>query len=408
MSRKTLLILAASRYQVPAIERALALGYRVLTADNVPSNPGHALADQCFDVDTTDQEGILALARRQRIHGILAMGTDVAVPSAARVSEELGLPGPPRRCVDITCDKIAFRRFLNEQGLPVPESIALSDAEPLPVRCFERGRWVLKPDRSSGSKGVFVAASAAEAEAYLPVTRSFSPTGRIILERYLEGAQGSCEGIVRAGHLAHCWLTDRLTPGLPHVATRGHLVPASFGPEIERRLREQLLRVWAALGLRDAVFDCDFVVSGREVHLLEVSPRLGGNCLPLLIQFATGFAFVDYAIQLACGDVPCLPDRLPARPGAVLILGTEGDGLLDYHAGEVAKLKAEPWVTRLELDLPAGAPVRRFVNGRCRVGEAFLAAPDRPTLEARIAEFHQRLRLEARPVNTLLPAKAVA
>jgi hypothetical protein len=36
---KTLLVLAASMYQIPAIETAKRLGYRVITTDNVPDNP---------------------------------------------------------------------------------------------------------------------------------------------------------------------------------------------------------------------------------------------------------------------------------------------------------------------------------------------------------------------------------
>ena len=78
MTRKTLLVLAASRYQIPIITTAKRLGYRVLTIDNVPDNPGHALADQACFIDTTDIQGVLAVARRERVDGVIAACTDVA------------------------------------------------------------------------------------------------------------------------------------------------------------------------------------------------------------------------------------------------------------------------------------------------------------------------------------------
>ena len=51
---KTILVLAASRYQLPTITSAKRLGYRVITTDNLPENPGHALADVNYLVDTLD------------------------------------------------------------------------------------------------------------------------------------------------------------------------------------------------------------------------------------------------------------------------------------------------------------------------------------------------------------------
>ena len=85
---KTLLVLAASTYQVPAIETAKRLGYRVITTDNIPSNPGHSIADASFGEDTTNLDGILALAKSENISGVIAPGTDVAVMTAAYLSEQ--------------------------------------------------------------------------------------------------------------------------------------------------------------------------------------------------------------------------------------------------------------------------------------------------------------------------------
>jgi hypothetical protein len=43
--RPRILMLGASEAQMVALERAKALGMYVLTADNLPDNPGHALSD---------------------------------------------------------------------------------------------------------------------------------------------------------------------------------------------------------------------------------------------------------------------------------------------------------------------------------------------------------------------------
>src|SRR5690606_27437985 len=129
---KTLLVLAASLYQVAAIETARRLGYRVVTTDNAPANPGHALADKSYGVDTTDVDAVLELAVRENISGVIAPGTDVAVVTAAVVAERLRLPGPPPEAARILTDKFAFRRFLANGGLPCPRVHAIDGDEAFP------------------------------------------------------------------------------------------------------------------------------------------------------------------------------------------------------------------------------------------------------------------------------------
>ena len=120
MSDKTLLVLAASMYQLDTIKTAKQLGYRVVTTDNVPDNPGHTMADHSYLVDTTDMEGVLNIAIHEKVCGIISPCTEVAVPTMAYVVERLGLNGPPFTSTQITCDKNVFRRFLRENAFPVP------------------------------------------------------------------------------------------------------------------------------------------------------------------------------------------------------------------------------------------------------------------------------------------------
>src|SRR3954466_5787906 len=106
MPERTLLVLGASLYQLPVIVRAKEMGLRVVTADYLLQNPGHALAAASHIVDTTNVEGILAIAKQEKIDGVIAACTDVAVPTAAFVAKDLGLRAPGWRAASILCDKI--------------------------------------------------------------------------------------------------------------------------------------------------------------------------------------------------------------------------------------------------------------------------------------------------------------
>lgn len=374
------------------IKTALRLGHTVYTTDNNPANPGHALAHRSFCVDTTDADAICELVERERIDAVIAACTDVAVPTAARVGARFRLPAPPIAAADVLCSKLAFRDFLATTDLPRPTHLRLHGPQP-PADLFARHpAWIIKPDRASGSKGIAIVRSADDIERRYAEAASHSKNGVVIVERFLDGAQGTCEGVVVDGRIRFHLVLDRLCAAPPHVVTAGQLAPSRLSSAHARRLVEQLEDVMSRLAIRDCVFDCDFACAGDEIYLLEVTPRLGGNSINALVRAAyPGFDLAEYAVRLACGDpLPPTPAD-PPRAAAVRILGVAGAGTLRYDEADVAALRREPWIVRLVLDVASGASVRAFVDGRHRLGEAVLVASSRDELDARIAELDRRL-----------------
>lgn len=398
--RKTLLVLAASLYQLDAIRAARRLGYRVVTTDNVASNPGHALADRCYQTDTTDLAGVLEIAKKERIHGVIAPCTDVAMPAAAAVAHELGLRWPSPDAVAIACDKPSFRRFMCEHRLACPRFFELAGGNASIPADLGGGRWILKPDASSGSKGIVIVRDEEDIRRRLPDTLRFSARKRAILEEFIEGHQGTCEGILKNGAIAWSCLLDRQTVPAPFAATSGHFLPTVLSAPQQRNVVETIERAWRLLGVTDGAFDCDFVVRGDEVFLLELSPRLGGNSIAKLIAAAYDFDLVEYAVRVACNKEAALPKPGDPIPSAVVILGAAAEGALDFDVVEAERLRGEPWVRRLVLDVERGSRVAAFTDGRRRAGEAILQAPDRATLDQRAAELKARLKLRAIPDHT--------
>jgi formate-dependent phosphoribosylglycinamide formyltransferase (GAR transformylase) len=154
-------------------------------------------------------------------------------------------------------------------------------------------------------------------------------------------------------------------------------------------------RLWRALGVSDGPFDCDFVLAGDTVFLLEVSPRLGGNSICELVRSAVDFDLVALTVRWACGeDVPLPAERTP-KPRVVVLLGSDRAGRLRFHRKAAATLAREPWVESLEWDVPFDAPVEPFIDGRHRVGQCLVAATNREELGRRIREVRERLEVTA-------------
>jgi biotin carboxylase len=394
MGEKTLLVLGASTYQLDAIRKAKEFGMRVITTDNAPSNPGHRLADHCYPIDTTDRERVLEIAVEERIDGVIAPATDVAVETAAYVAAALGLPGPSVESAKILTGKWQFRQFLQREGLPCPRFFNVSKNQGIsPVFGSGAGPWIVKPNRSSGSKGVIIVDHLQGIDEHLREAQHFSLDNQAIVEEYLDGSQHTCEGFLCAGEPAFILVTDRKTVPRPYTATAGHFAPSRLDQRSQAGALAQLKMVFSALGIRDGPFDCDFLCASNGVYLLEVTTRLGGNSICALVESACAFDITEAAIRYACGEKWPVSGSLTQRPAAVLILGAKAAGRLWYDQDDIALLEREPWVYRLLLDHPPGTPVRPFVNGRERVGEALFIGKDRHDLDRHALELEARLSL---------------
>ncbi|MEX2214891.1 MAG: ATP-grasp domain-containing protein [Phycisphaeraceae bacterium] len=395
MTKPKLLVLGASRYQLPTIKAAQSLGMHVVSMDNVPTNGGHAIADESCFIDTTDIEAVLSRCEQLELQGVISPATDVAVATAARVAERFNLPGPPVRAADVLCSKEKFRQLQRECGLPFPRCAAITgESSEIPGE-LRGGACIIKPDGSSGSKGIFIVHSAEELARHLPESLRFSRWNRAIIEEYIVGHQGTLEAILDNGRIVASLLTDRLTPESKYTTTLGHLVPATLSDSVRLELERQVQLVCDTLGIKSGPLDCDFVVRDKTVYLLEMTPRLGGNSLSSLWMASLQIDFVEYCVKYACG-MPCAnPPSSSPQPTALLLLGVWKQGLLHFDDLEAERLANEPWVKSLVWDHPRGATVSPFINGRYRVGEAVLQADSRAALDERVAEFHRRLKLEA-------------
>jgi biotin carboxylase len=393
---KKLLILGASRYQIPVIEAANRLGFLTVTADNVESNPGHRLANRRYLVSSTDFTEVLSLARKEGVSGVISPATDVAVTTAAFVSRELLLPGPPFTAAQVLTDKFKFREFQRKAGLPHPRAFLLDRSDTAVPKAALNGRsWLLKPCRASGSKGVYILTDMDDLPKRAEESRSFSIDGKALIEELKEGSHHTCEGILRDGRAVLSMITDRDTASPPYTATVGHRVPSNLPPERQTKALAMIEAVFRLLGVRDGPFDCDFIASASDIFIIEMTPRLGGNSLSELFSLAVGFDLVSYAIHHAVGNFLEIPEPSVIQPSAMVILGTDRRGQLEWNMEEAIALTREPWLSHLRFDYVRGTTVGPMTDGRHRVGEAMILGKNRDEVDTRIAELKRRLSLSA-------------
>ncbi|MCB9495469.1 MAG: ATP-grasp domain-containing protein [Fibrobacteria bacterium] len=392
---KKILILGASYSQIPLIEKARELGLYVITCDNTPSNPGHALADESHEVNTVDREAVLALAKRIGIDGV-AYASDLTGPTAAWVCESLGLPTHPYESVVTLTNKGRFREFLEKNGFRTPRSCTLTpDQAHLAAECGLRYPLVVKPVDSSASRGVSTVEHPSQLEIAVGEALQFSRSGPIILEEFVEsiGPAMTGDGFSVDGKLAFRLYTNDVRDPIAPLYAICCTVPLDHPPETVAAIDAEIQRAFDLLKLRNGPYNFDVRIAPDGVPILmEIAPRPGGGWIPHLAKTSTGVDMIAATVLSAVGepfesihqidpegywatyDLSCL--EAGTFQGCEFDPEFEKDNLVDHF------LKVHP-----------GDSVQAFTGAAGVIGESLLRFDSKEEMERKITGIRSLIRM---------------
>ncbi len=306
---KKVLLLGGAMQQIPSILTAKNLGYYAITCDYLPENPGHRLADEYYNVSTTDKETVLELAQKLHIDGIVAYASDPAAPTAAYVAEKMGLPTSPYKSVEILSNKDLFRIFQAENGFCYPKTITPEKLEEAMVLISElRFPVMVKPVDSSGTKGITKVQSIAELPQAVNDALSYSRAKRFVIEEFIEkkGYQVSGDGFSVDGKLVFTSYGNEFycSDGkVKDYTPLGEFWPCILNEEMQTKINAEIQRMISCLDMKTTAYNIEVILDKDDnIYILELGPRSGGSYIPQLIQYATGVDLVQYVIKAAVGD----------------------------------------------------------------------------------------------------------
>ena len=302
------MFLGAAHFQLPPLIYAKKTGYFTITCDNVKNNPGHNIADKSYNVSTTNTEGILRIAQKERIDGILAFGSDLSMITCAKVSNYLQLPGNTLSTIEKMVYKSKFRKFLNDKGIEKVDYKLFSNYQRneliLKLSTIKR-RYIIKPIDGNGSKGVSIINPKENPTKKIQNAFLHSLKKKIILEPFIDkkGPQICGDGIVKNGKIEYIFFGDgHFYPGLNFLAPWGETFPSIHSKKILRNAKSKISKTLELLNFRDGPFNFDiFVTRNDEIFINEIGPRSGGNFIPTIIKKQMGVNMIKGAVESCLG-----------------------------------------------------------------------------------------------------------
>jgi biotin carboxylase len=319
---RTLLVVSGGVEALPGIEIAKSMGLHVAVSDMNPDAPGFALADDHLIASTYDVEATVTAARTYHeqvrpLDGVICIASDVPL-TVASVAAALELPGIPMESARLATDKLAMKERFAADGVSIPWFSPVSSAAHLRELVAVQGQpLVIKPVDSRGSRGVLRLLPDTDLNWAYATARDHSPTGRVMLERFLPGPQVSTESLMIEGVAYTPGFSDRnyehLERYAPHIIENGGQLPSHLDNATQQAVRDLVQQAALSMGIRNGVVKGDIVVTDGKPHVIELAARLsGGYFCTHEIPLNTGVDLVGAAIRQALGE-PVDPEELTPK-----------------------------------------------------------------------------------------------
>ncbi|MBN2420284.1 MAG: ATP-grasp domain-containing protein [Deltaproteobacteria bacterium] len=274
---------------------------------------------------------------------------------ASRLAENYNAPFPKSEAVLKARNKFVSSRLWMKHRVFTPEcGIASNLFESLSLFKKFKENVVLKPLTGSGSELVFHCTEEQDIikaveifQAQLKRRRNnplfalimdplsgdmIDPCSIWIVEEYIDGPEYSCDFFMDKDMIRILRETGKIKDSdYPFGTVSGYTIPPYY-PDgaIRKEIKSTMKDAASALGFTWGFFMADFIVSKGIIHIIELTPRPGGDSLPELIKESTGADILKTYLDSITGDTASL-ENFPKPSGrfASVHLFSDREGIID-------------------------------------------------------------------------------
>lgn len=313
---KKLLILGANPETIPLVEIAEGMGVRTIVTSSIPDDAAKKKASVSYDVDGLDVPGLIALARQEKVDGVLVGVADILVEPYCKVCEALDLPCyATEDIVKVFTQKDVFKATCEKYGIHgIPEFYLDTNMNREDLDRIVYPVMVKPVDGRSGI-GMTVCYKEDELKQAIETALQHSISKRFIVERYMQCDDMGMYYTFKDGECSASCIYDRYTtdeqPGLSRVCLGG-TYPSKHIDRYFERMHENACRMFKEIGIKNGVLMLSGFYENGEFYVYDTGFRLQGEAPHLLMKAVHGFdqreMLIRYALTGSEGDVDLKKD----------------------------------------------------------------------------------------------------
>ncbi len=325
--KASILIFGGGNNQVELIKACKTLGYRTVVTDPAEQVPGAKWADLFVRLDPDDIKAHERLITQEKIKGIATCQMENPLKMMSLLAAKFHMPFPSPEAVEKARNKYLMKQTFIFGEVPCAFGMLFRNYEQasntnLNSRDFP---FIIKPLDSHSSRGVFKVQNRQELLEKFPVTSSFSSTGEVLVEEFLQGPEISVEGICADGNTTIVQITDKTITPYPHTVELQHIQPSALPEMILKHVKIMVSRAVDVLGLDNCGLHAELKITAEGPKMIEIAARLGGDYISSwLTSLSTGIDMNKAMVQVAMGQKPDLEQKLQRFSGIRYVNWTPG------------------------------------------------------------------------------------
>jgi biotin carboxylase len=339
------------------------------------------------------------------VDGLIALG-DRPTSTAAHTARALGFAYNSPQSVENCRSKLRQREILRDAGLPVPGFFSFRlDKRAEKILPRVQFPCVVKPLRRAASQGVIRANSPEEFQAAVERIRKLleSPevqverepeSDRLLVERYIPGAEVSVEALLTRGKLRILAIFDKPDPlEGPYFEETIYVAPSRLPDDMYDRVIDCTEKTVQALGLTHGPVHAEFRVNDDGPWVLEAAARpIGGLCARAVRFGPDRTALEELLARHALGMQGTDLDREDGASG-VMMIPVPKSGVLEKVEGE-EQARATPGIEDVEITARLRDFIAAWPEGSSYLGFIFSRGKSPAEVEAALRQAHGHLKFE--------------
>ncbi len=283
--KQKIVILGAGTFQRGLVLFLKQQGFVVLCITNKPNEISAQDASILHDISYTDHKKVLDIYKSEKAIQIFSVGSDAALPTQSIVQEYFSLSGNTIEKAHFFADKWNYKKVLNTADLS-PKTFAIENFKQLKNILKNRQKtFMLKPISGGGSNGV---CKVDKTSSLFEISNLISKE-RYLLEEFIEGEEFGCNLFIYKGNIHYAAITKKSFN--TWFVPESHLILSTSKKNIWIPFIKQVKK---ELSLNDGFYNMDVITTHNTPYLIDISPRLGGNCMSEIIHIGYQINEYDY------------------------------------------------------------------------------------------------------------------
>ena len=287
------------RISCEIVRKAQEMGIVAIVADYYPKeqSPAKLIADEDIQVSVTDVDAVVEVIKNEHIDGVFVGFNDMLLPYYADICQKAGLPCyGTKKQFETLIAKDKYKDLCRQFGVPTIPEYDINDTE----ICFP---VLVKPVDSSGSRGINICHNRQELERAVEIGKAASKTGKVLIERYMDGREVTVFWTFQDGNYYLSALGNR------HVKQNqgqdviplpvGYTFPSVFLPKYRAEVEDNCKRMFRHLGIKDGMLFMQCKVDDGTCYVYDLGYRLTGSLEYKILERVCGYNPLEMMIQFA-------------------------------------------------------------------------------------------------------------